>query len=129
MSITIKDISTRELLDIRLNQYYPDGEVILVASRLGKGGEVHNVYATLDEIRRELSNRPHVCGKKEGKLIRRLKAQTGQSEEWIRAHPRYGQDIVDAQQTTPRRVVTKERFDVIATWYSKDVAEKHYKIH
>lgn len=127
--ITIKDISTRELLDINLRTYHPDGEAIIVASRLVAGGQVENVYATIDEIRRELANRPHVCGKKEAKTIRRLKAQTGQSEEWLRSHPRYGQDIVDAQKTKPRIAISKTRFDQYSSTYLKSMALDKYKIH
>ena len=126
--LTLQDITTRELLGIRLNQYYAD-ETILIASRLGKGGEYQNVFATIDEVRQELVKRPHISSKKEAKLIRRLKSQTGQSEEWLRKHPRYGQEIVDAQKSKPRLAVSKQQYDKLATYFGADVAENRYRIN
>lgn len=115
--ITIKDISTRELLiALRISsqsccydfETVMDSEhKILVGSRLTTGGNYQTVYATKKDILDELSTRPHISNKKESKVIRRLMAKTGHSEEWLRQHSKYGQEIADAQYPN-RRIVSSD---------------------
>ena len=119
MKPTLRDISTRELLKalplaVMYCDWYSDygtkldiSKPIFVAKRLLKGGEIYEIFATEIDIRAVLKTRPHIPGKKEAKVIRRLMAKTGQSEEWLRAHSRYGQELVDAQYPN-RRIVTPE---------------------
>ena len=106
--ITIKDITTKELL-ISLRAFpdwsSEDCEKYRVGCRLAKGGISQAVYATREEILDELALRPHVPGKIESKVIRRLMSKTGQSEQWLRNHPKYGQEIANAQYPN-RKVVS-----------------------
>lgn len=130
--LTIKDMSTKELKralrdtldlgywqeDLRSNLYY-------VGSRVsGESKEGHQMYdcvrATEDEIRKELESRPHISSKREGQLLRRLKAQTGMTEEQLRSHPRYGKELVDIQQSHPRREISKAE----AKWYQTIYGKK-----
>jgi hypothetical protein len=116
--ITIQDLTTRELLQARdtyRNRYYTDEDEdqLLIGKRLVEGGNEEHVVGTMADIMAELNRRPHVSTKMEAKLIRRLRAQTGQTEEWLRAHPKYGQEIADAQR--PNR-------QVIGASYAKTIA-------
>lgn len=137
--ITIKDISTQELLTSisgkRYNDITNDEEEIFVGFRLVPGGTVEmpmseSVYATRTEIKAELALRPHVSNKAEGKLIRKLMAQTGQSEEWLRAHPRYGQEIFEIGNCNgkKRKTISKESYVEASKYYTKPSMEYRYKI-
>lgn len=133
--ITIKDISTKELLwALRVrSQYqyeYPDfiqsGEKLLVGCRLTTGGISQAVYSNRKELLDELATRPHVPSKAKSKVIRRLMSKTGQSEEWLRQHHKYGQEIVDAQLPN-RRFVSPEWAKVNSRYY-KSMFEKLFKV-
>ncbi len=116
MSYTLQDVPTRFLLTA-LRTHIPwyssleedtDRELHFVHSRPAPGGQGFDaVYATRLQLKCELATRPHVPSKREGQAIRRLQAQTGWSVEDLRAHPRYGMEITDAQFPN-RRVVTAE---------------------
>jgi uncharacterized short protein YbdD (DUF466 family) len=119
--ITLKDISTRELLRARRDARYGSeygGDRLkqagdftkreTIAFRLVKGGESQSAVATMDELLAELATRPHIPSRSEGKLLRRLMAQTGQSADWLRAHPKYGEMLADHQHPNRRRI-TKEQ--------------------
>lgn len=117
--LTLKDLSTRELMSVRKNTHgwdWPGDEPFAVGQRVVAGGAVEVVTATLGQVLDELNTRPHVPSKKEAKVIRRLRAQTGQSEEWLRAHAKYGQEIADAQWPN-RRIVTKQWAEKMAIHY------------
>lgn len=75
-----------------------------IANRLVKGGESRSVVASISELKAELESRPHIPGKKEGKLLRRLMKDTGQSAEWLRAHPKFGEQLADAQHPNRQRI-------------------------
>lgn len=77
--------------------FIQSGEKRLVGCRLTTGGISQAVYSTRKGLLDELATRPHVPSKAESKVIRRLMSKTGQSEKWLRHHPKYGQEIVDAQ--------------------------------
>ena len=137
--ITIKDISTRELLASISSKRYDDitnsEEKIFVGSRLVPGGTAEmplseTVYATRYEIKKELALRPHVGGKAEGKLIRKLMAQTGQSEEWLRSHPKYGQEIFEAANCNgkARTTISKKQYNSNEAFYGKEFMSRHHKI-
>jgi hypothetical protein len=119
--ITLYDMSTRELLkalrSVPYERYdrYEDDEIekIRVGSRILPGGEQVSVWATRSEIKGALVGREHVPSKKEGKLLRQLKAKTGMTEAQLRAHPKFGQELVDVQLSQPRRIISKEE----AIWY------------
>ena len=120
-TLFLSDMSTEELLNalrVYPYEYYEPDDVphkIYVGSRLVKGGERVEVWGTRSEIRGALVGREHVPNRKEGKLLRRLRAQTGMTEEQLRAHPRFGQQLVDVQQSVPRQVISKKQ----APWYQK----------
>jgi hypothetical protein len=118
--LTTSDMTTRELMKAAQNaRSYPaweDGATYHVGTRLLKGGVVCSCFATLDEIIATLNTRPHVPSKREAKTIRRLRAQTGQTEAWLRAHPTYGQEIADAQ-FPDRRTISQREADQIAKYY------------
>lgn len=125
--ITIKDISTKELLRTMrrrvCSQYhyeYPNfiqsGEKLLVGCRLTTGGISQAVYSTRKELLGELATRPHVPSKAESKVIRRLMSKTGQSEEWLRQHHKYGQEIVGAQYPN-RKLVSAEWAKANCSYY------------
>lgn len=117
--LTLGDMSTRELLNAlreHPHDYYdPNGEPaqILVGSRRLPGGQFASVWATRDEIKGALVGREHVPSKKEGKLLRQLKAKTGMTEAQLRVSPKLGQELVDVQLSQPRRIINKEE----AIWY------------
>jgi hypothetical protein len=113
--ITLDKISTRELLkELRSRRaWYQDDtsgtkpefvKRIFVASRLVTGGEHDAAMATLDELQEELNRRPHVPGKPEGKLLRRLMKETGWTADQLRAHPRFGAELADAQHPNRREI-------------------------
>jgi hypothetical protein len=122
--ITIKDMSTPELLaalrDVKVmpNDWDSDAKrpvprKVFVGSRKVPGGTAEyplyeSVHALVGEIEAELATRPHVPGKVEGKLLRRLMAQTGWTEEALRAHPRYGEQLADAQHPNRRKISRTE---------------------
>ena len=121
MSITLKDISTRELKQrlgtIRLNheddseRLKGDGgflKRIGIASRQVKGGSYECAAATVDELTAELATRPHIPGRAEGKVLRRLIAQTGWTAEQLRAHPKFGMQLADAQYPYRREISAKD---------------------
>ena len=125
-SITIHDISTRELRDaLRGGDFFTveNVDAIFVATRVTPGGPV-SVYATVDEIKAVLATRPHLNSKREGKLIRRLMATTGQSEQWLRAHPTYGKMIGDASHPH-RRPIPKEEYVRLKRVLGKYVDEQY----
>ncbi len=117
---TISDMSTKALLLARSDFrgyrgcYDFDGCVkledkIFIGSVTDKGGAEVEIHVTEDELMDELKKRPHVPSKKEAKLIRSLKAKTGQSEEWLRAHPKYGQEFFVV--TKPNRIeISKKEY-------------------
>lgn len=116
--ISLKTISTRELLaarrSVRWDSEYDVDRVkaggftkrAFVASRPVKGGECQGVSATIDELLAELETRPHLPGRSEGKLLRRLMAQTGWTADQLRAHPKFGEQLADNQHPN-RRVISK----------------------
>lgn len=126
MSPTLKDFTTRELLQAARNErahghrfdveHGHAEDTVLVGTRLTKGNVPVAVYCKMQELLDELNTRPHVTGKREAKVLRRLQAQTGQSEEWLRAHPRFGQELVDAQYPN-RRPCTPEFARRMAVYY------------
>ncbi len=133
--VTLKQLSTRELLEARREARFAkvyDGDRLksaggfmkraYVAGRLVKGGTIEGVFATEDELQAELATRSHVPNKSEGKLLRRLMAQTGQSADWLRAHPKYGQMLVDHQHPN-RKEITKSRAAQILPY----VGNKHFR--
>lgn len=125
---TIKDMTTKELL-AALESCRGHDEInptVRVGQRAVADGIMAVVNATEDEIRFELSGRPHVPSKKEAKVIRQLKAQTHQSEEWLRAHPKYWQKIMDACYPN-RRVVDQQTYTKMVKRYGND-AIKYYKL-
>lgn len=103
---TYQDMSTRELknaLDAtRVRGNYE--EQIYIGTRIVKGNNPCGVYATEEQIRAELAKRPHIPSAAEGKLLRRLIAETGQSADWLRAHPKYGMMLVDVQHPNRKEV-------------------------
>jgi hypothetical protein len=110
---TLRDLSTRELLNAAksAHSWSFDEDTparIPVGRRLLAGGVVCVVEATLAEILSVLNTREHVPSKAEAKVIRQLQAKTGQSEEWIRAHPKYGQMLADVQFPNRRRISARE---------------------
>lgn len=72
-----------------------------------------SVGATQSEVLAELATRPHVPSKGEGKLLRRLQAQTGMSADQLRAHPKYGAQLADFQHPR-RRVITPAEAERVA---------------
>ena len=133
---TIKDMTTKELLNAKTSLApgeFRDGDghlrgtdLVAIGHRVVSGGKVVEVKATRAEIINELNTRPHVPSKKEAQVIRQLKAQTHQSEEWLRAHPKYWQKIVDVSYPN-RRAVTKQEYEKLARQHGNDVF-KYYKI-
>jgi hypothetical protein len=114
-------MSARELLRAlhdaySCNYYSDDGveEPRYIGTRIIRGGEVVSVYGTYSEIRAALRSKPHVPSKPEAKMIRRLQAQTGMTEQQLRAHPRYGQMIADPQGK--RRVLDRRNTDQIRSY-------------
>jgi mRNA deadenylase 3'-5' endonuclease subunit Ccr4 len=129
MMFTVHDLTTQELLNARgaFRAYdVGDDELVFVGSRNAPGGQQINVCATHDEIMAELNTRPHVPSSKESRVIRQLKAKTHQSEEWLRAHTTYGQEI--ALAGNPRKMVSVREYQWIAKAYGKQHASRHYKI-
>ena len=125
--VTLHDMTTRELMNaLRLARDCYDDDPVHVGSRFVEGGKLVGVWATLDEIRYVLNNRPHIPSKKEAQVIRQLKAKTKQSEEWLRAHPKYGQEIANAC-TPDRRVVDAQTYQRMAKLYG-GVVSHLYKI-
>lgn len=132
---TLQDMTTRELLNARnltRGRYRDDDEDddeehVLVGTRRAPGGIEFSVTATRDEIRDALHSREHVPSKVEATVIRRLKAKTKQSEEWLRAHPKYGQEIANAGNST-RQVVSSGRYQRLTKIYGKQLTAKQYKI-
>ena len=126
---TLQDMTAKELLNAR-NQArdyeYHDDTLITVGHRAITGGERVTVEATLGDILRELNTRPHVPSKKEATVLRQLKAKTKQSEEWLRAHPTYSQQLADACYPN-RRVVSEDYYKRLARAIGPDVT-KMYKI-
>jgi hypothetical protein len=121
--LTVKDMTTRELLSAAkgARAYYAgnvDEGDYFIGQRFVKGGDMAICRATFAEIVSELNTRPHLPSKREGKTIRRLRAQTGQSEEWLRSHPKYGQEIVDAQYPN-RTPISSEYAARIAPAYGR----------
>ena len=113
MTHTIQDLSTRELLSafraLRIEGRAGWGpntgaDTFVAGSRLHTGGVVGGVSCTEDELVAELALRPHVLSKQEGRVIRRLQAQTGWTVEQLRAHPRFGMEIADAQYPNRKEV-------------------------
>lgn len=113
MTITIKNITTQELLNApagaRLAGYgsYDEGcssDSIFVGSRPEKGGEPVGFHLTCDELTVELATRPHIPGKAEGKLLRRLMSETGWTADALRAHPKFGEQLADAKFPNRRMV-------------------------
>lgn len=125
---TIKDMTTKELLAAldACRSCDDANPMVRVGQRAVADGIMAVVNATEDEIRFELSGRPHVPSKKEAKVIRQLKAQTHQSEEWLRAHPKYWQKIMDACYPN-RRVVDQQTYTKMVKRYGND-AIKYYKL-
>ena len=132
--VTIKQMSVKELKSaLRGRDWFNTEEVdgaekVYVGSRLSgvdeNGRQIsHLVHATKQEIRDELALRPHVPSKREGALLRRLMSQTGMSEKELRANPKYGKELVDIQQSHPRRVITKDQ----AKWYQKVYGKKMFQ--
>lgn len=108
--ITLSNMSTRELLKaLRTVNYWldcrADVEKFYVGSRCLPGGDRVSIYATRSEIREALNGREHVPGKREGKLLRQLKAKTGMTDSQLRSHPTYGRQLVDIQRAVPRRIL------------------------
>lgn len=125
---TIHNMTTRELLNARAQtrNCYVGDERVFVGSRFAPGGQQINVWATRDEIAYALYGREHVPSKKEAQVIRQLKAKTKQPEEWLRAHPKYGQEIADAC-TPDRKVVDAKTYQQLTKLYGV-VTPKLFKI-
>lgn len=114
--IALSKISTRELLkELRSRRSFGIGEEVSgckptfikrgnVAFRLVEGGNTDVAVATTAELVAELDTRPHVPGKPEGKTLRRLMAKTGWTEEQLRAHPRFGMELADAQHPNRQKI-------------------------
>lgn len=121
----LKTISTRELLAARRSVRWDsetEGDRVkaggfvkraFVASRLVKGGEYQGVSATIDELLAELETRPHVPSRSEGKLLRRLMAQTGWTADQLRAHPKFGAQLADNQHPNRHRISKAEAARVL----------------
>jgi len=127
MTHTIQDLSTRELLSafraLRIEGRSGCGpntgaDTVVVGSRLHPGGVVGGVSCTEDELLAEIALRPHVPSKQEGRVIRRLQAQTGWTAEELRAHTRFGMEIADAQYPN-RQEVSPEFAERNADLYGK----------
>lgn len=119
-NVTLKQISTRELIRaLRPKDWYDwefneeDKKQVFVATRLVKGGIPVGVFATRSQIREELKTRPHIPSKKEGKVLRRLKHQTGMTYDQLRKHSKYGQEIFDSQLSYKRREIGDEPYNNI----------------
>lgn len=117
--LDISDFSTRELKNALRSahaygydyDYYTGEETprqIWVGQRHLPGGQLTGFFATVSQIRAALASRPHIPSKKEGKTLRRLMSKTGMTADELRAHPRYGQEIVDTQWPN-RRVITAQQ--------------------
>lgn len=127
---TLQDMTTKELINARDRNhgynYQGDDEKLVIGHRFVTGGAQVTVEATLIEILRELDTRPHVPSKKEATVLRQLKAKTKQSEEWLRAHPTYGQQLADACYPN-RRVVSEDYYKRLSRAIGPGVS-KMYKI-
>lgn len=115
--LSISDFTTRELKRALRSNYsgyweeYEDSSKpreLWVGQRFLPGGQLCGFYATEESIRFALSKREHVPAKKEGKTIRRLMAQTGMTADELRKHPRFGQEIADAQNPHRTVITSKE---------------------
>lgn len=104
--LDISDFSTRELKNALRSVHacgydydYYTGEKasrqIWVGQRHLPGGQLVVFFATASQIRAALAGRPHIPSKKESKTLRRLMSKTGMTADELRAHPHYGQEIVD----------------------------------
>lgn len=116
--VTLKDISTRELMRALkglhvLNEGDPEDPLKFagrferrqrIANRLVKGGDSEACMATESELIAELNTRPHIPGRAEGKVLRRLMAQTGWTADQLRAHPKFGEELADAQYPNRRHI-------------------------
>jgi hypothetical protein len=135
---TLQDISTRELKgairEVRSESERGDPlksagsfqKRAFVASRMVKGGVYDPVSATEAELMSELNTRPHIPGRAEGRVLRRLIAQTGWTAEQLRAHPRFGEELADAQYPN-RRVLSPCLAKSYALRYGKNFG-KHFKV-
>jgi len=121
MTCTIQNLSTRELLSafraLRIEGRAGWGpntgaDTVVVGSRLHPGGVLGGVSCTEDELVAEIALREHVPSKQEGRVLRRLQAQTGWTVEELRAHPRFGMEIADAQYPNRQQIspVHAERY-------------------
>lgn len=118
--VTIADMSTKELLSALRSVYHydEDDEVIYVGKRLGAGGVELHFRASVQDIRNELNSRPHVPNQKEGKVLRRIRAQTGLSEEQIRAIPKYQEELMDACYPN-RREMPLAQAKLVSRYYGR----------
>jgi hypothetical protein len=132
---TIKDISTRELVQALQNRrcyrgiidpvsgvYNDDGYSDVIFQRLGPGGENDNVTVPMADIEAELSIRGHILNKPDGKLMRRLRAQTGLPPDKIR------QQFGHLFFPKGRREVSKDEYVAREAATSKEYMKGHYVI-
>lgn len=123
--ITLKQVTTKELI-AQLHTYYNEGK--LVFSRVGKGGAQEYLYVDPEDVRKELQGRPHVPSKREAKLIRKLKAQTGRTEADLRKDRKYGPMIVEADLGQPRKRVMKEEYVKLEQIYGRRFVARRFVI-
>lgn len=113
---TAKDMPTRQLLKAlraSCSSFFDDEQAhekfeIFIGKVTATGGFQYGVFATRQQIRQVLETRPHIPNKAESKLIRRLQSETGQTVEWLRAHPKYGQMLVDAQYPNRQEIPAEQ---------------------
>lgn len=109
--ITLSDMSTRELIRaLRGFDWFDDDDhdsEVYVGKRWVAGGIEQRVFGKLSDVRDELAKRPHIPSRQEGRIIRRIQAQTGLSVEEIRRIPKYQDELADANYPN-RRLVTAD---------------------
>ena len=124
--ITLKDISTRELLAARNSLAYYDEYGTTNHThkffRIGKGDTCECVEVTDEELYAELNTREHIPNKKDAKTLRRLQAQTGLSVEEVYAKHS------DEFYPNNRRKVSKKEYLHWVKVYGKQIAEQRYVI-
>lgn len=134
--LDISDFSTRELKNALRSahaygyDFYTGEETprqIWVGQRYLPGGQLTGFFATVSQIRAALAGRPHIPSKKEGKTLRRLMSKTGMTADQLQAHPRYGQEIVDAQWPN-RREITVQRARELVPHLGRKHIGKMFKI-
>lgn len=118
---TLSDMSTKELMRaLRGNDYFDSiaNVEVYVGKRLITGGVEQHITALVADVRAELAKRPHLPNKQEGRIIHRIRSNTGLTEEQIRATPKYQEELADAQYPN-RREMTATQAKLVSQCYGK----------